>query len=74
MLQPTSVNPHATLIMMFMTAVEEMALRDKYGKSIRRAMAAAPLFMTDRLHPGTSLYLVNEIACMMRDFDKYFDQ
>lgn len=78
MLQATKVNPHATLITLFLSAVPEMLREQEQSAKGYRATAQeikqAMKFMNPGHPGGLIISQVTEAVCHLHDFDAHFDR
>lgn len=77
LLQTWSANPHATLLTLFMNAVDEVSERRHdvatQKREVARALRYSPLTSRTRGRYDPRIILVTASAALFRDVDKYFD-
>lgn len=78
LLQKKSTNPHATLIMLFMNAIEENLTPADQAASFRSSMAQVVKFLpppVSRTHSYDPCYLKYMLAAdLFRDNDRFFNK
>ena len=79
LLQPHSVNPHATLIMIFMNAIDETQTREDMKKDMISTFATRMKYPKIPLQPPNPQYdpkflLLNFIGNMFCDKERYFNR
>lgn len=79
LLQPPSINPHATLIMLFMNVVDETLTQEDERSDTMASFQTRMKYLGLPRKPPSSMYdpgmiLLNFAGSLIRDFDKYFNR